>query len=81
LYDAYYEELERFAEKEGTLNLGLKTGMLSVADDLMKNEGKKFLEMMEKVPFVLPIESSLPLLTLISLAGRAANEEAVGGRG
>jgi len=49
LYDAYYEELERYAEKEGTLSLGVKGGMLSVADDLMKNEGKKFLEMMEKL--------------------------------
>jgi hypothetical protein len=47
LYDAYYEELERYAEKEGTLSLGTSGGMLSVADDLMKNEGKKFLEMME----------------------------------
>eukprot|EP01130_Rhizamoeba_saxonica_P011925 TRINITY_DN4980_c0_g1_i1.p1 TRINITY_DN4980_c0_g1~~TRINITY_DN4980_c0_g1_i1.p1 ORF type:complete len:675 (-),score=203.95 TRINITY_DN4980_c0_g1_i1:1082-3106(-) len=49
LYDAYYEELESYAEKEGTLTLGLQGGMLSVADDLMKNEGKKFLEMMEKL--------------------------------
>lgn len=39
--------MERYAEKEGALSLGAKGGMLSVADDLMKNEGKKFLEMME----------------------------------
>jgi hypothetical protein len=56
LYDAYYEELERYTERQGEpggfnffKNLGAKSGMLSVADDLMKNEGKRFLEMMERL--------------------------------
>lgn len=49
LYDAYYEELEHYAEKEGTFTLGLKGQMLQKADELMKNDGKKFLEVMEKL--------------------------------
>jgi len=49
LYDAYYEELERYAEK-GVLAIEVKGGVIShVTDDLMKNEGKKFLDMMEKL--------------------------------
>lgn len=56
LYDAYYDELERYTERQTEpggfsffKNLGAKGGMLSVANDLMKNEGKKFLEMMERL--------------------------------
>lgn len=52
LYDAYYEELEHYAEKEGSFTLGLKGQMLQRADDLMKNDGKKFLEVMEKVRLI-----------------------------
>jgi len=50
LYDAYYEELERYAEK-GVLAIEVKGGgvLSHVTDDLMKNEGKKFLDMMEKL--------------------------------
>ncbi|CAG8500897.1 5473_t:CDS:10 [Ambispora gerdemannii] len=74
LYDAYYEELERYANQQEQQNglgnsmssmgsengsdtrrelfqfgnsLTVKGGILTVADDLLKNDGKKFLEMME----------------------------------
>ncbi|KAL3291650.1 stress response protein nst1 [Colletotrichum asianum] len=47
LYDAYYEELETFAHQgEGPPLLG---GILTVADDLLKNDGKRFIEMMEQL--------------------------------
>jgi len=64
LYDAYYEELEHYEErKENNVkdsndsdfgfnfakSLTVKGGILTVADDLLKNEGKKFLEMMERL--------------------------------
>jgi hypothetical protein len=49
LYDAYYEELERYAEREDALSIVTNGGLLSVADGVMINEGKKFLEMMEKL--------------------------------
>ncbi|CAG8658561.1 7528_t:CDS:10 [Rhizophagus irregularis] len=77
LYDAYYEELESYANhqqqfgssnieyrndadehdsdtrKEFFNNFGnsltVKGGILTVADDLLKNDGKKFLEMMERL--------------------------------
>jgi hypothetical protein len=58
LYDAYYEELERYTNPQAALSLLFddsgnltfsKGGMLSVADDLIKNEGKKFLAMMERL--------------------------------
>jgi len=48
-------------------NLGVKGSILSVADDLMKNEGKKFLEMMEKLAErrirkdLTPANAQLPL--------------------
>jgi hypothetical protein len=55
LYDAYYEELQLYEADKGTADSA--TGMfnfaksLSVkgADELLKNEGKKFLEMMERL--------------------------------
>ncbi|CAG8516037.1 2638_t:CDS:10 [Ambispora leptoticha] len=74
LYDAYYDELERYANQQEQQNdlsnsmssmgsengsdtrrelfqfgnsLTVKGGILTVADDLLKNDGKKFLEMME----------------------------------
>ncbi|CAG8551791.1 13076_t:CDS:2 [Acaulospora morrowiae] len=72
LYDAYYEELELYANQQqfGSSNieyrseqgsdtrkelfnfgnsLTVKGGILTVADDLLKNDGKKFLEMMERL--------------------------------
>ncbi|CAG8476974.1 10109_t:CDS:10 [Funneliformis mosseae] len=77
LYDAYYEELESYANQQqqfGPSNieyrndsadengsdtrreifnfgnsLTVKGGILTVADDLLKNDGKKFLEMMERL--------------------------------
>ncbi len=56
LYDAYYEELENYEEgNQAKYHIFLlflenfRGGILSVADDLLKNEGKKFLEMMEKL--------------------------------
>eukprot|EP01119_Soliformovum_irregulare_P010346 TRINITY_DN2541_c0_g1_i2.p1 TRINITY_DN2541_c0_g1~~TRINITY_DN2541_c0_g1_i2.p1 ORF type:complete len:982 (+),score=320.55 TRINITY_DN2541_c0_g1_i2:98-3043(+) len=52
LYDAYYEELEHYEdERKNTSNIDVQDegGILTVADDLLKNEGKKFLEMMERL--------------------------------
>lgn len=56
LYDAYYEELEKFTKHRGEhgdidffKSFGNQSSMLSLTDDLMKNEGKKFVEMMEKL--------------------------------
>jgi len=58
LYDAYYEELQLYEADKGAADSSAATaGMfnfaksLSVkgADELLKNEGKKFLEMMERL--------------------------------
>ncbi|CAG8813180.1 16189_t:CDS:2, partial [Racocetra persica] len=67
LYDAYYEELELYANQQQQFgsstveyrndselfnfgnSLTVKGGILTVADDLLKNDGKKFLEMMERL--------------------------------
>lgn len=56
LYDAYYEELERYTKHNGDLsdhelfkNIGSSNNMINIADDLMKNEGKKFVQMMERL--------------------------------
>lgn len=57
LYDAYYEELEKFTKHRDehsdfeffkSFSSG-HSSMLNLTDDLMKNEGKKFVEMMEKL--------------------------------
>ncbi|KAG1465670.1 hypothetical protein G6F46_001352 [Rhizopus delemar] len=77
LYDAYYEELEKYAyrqqqqrgneevsdstsdeeeeEEEAEVSIKLKNtltvkgNVITLADDLMRNDGKKFLKMMEKI--------------------------------
>ena len=55
LYDAYYEELEHFAndQKKKTIHNShddLKSsGILHVADDFLKNDGQKFLCLMEEL--------------------------------
>ncbi|CAG8799091.1 38236_t:CDS:2, partial [Gigaspora margarita] len=51
LYDAYYEELELYANQQqqfGSSTIEYR-GILTVADDLLKNDRKKFLEMMERL--------------------------------
>ncbi|RMD40515.1 hypothetical protein DV735_g4604, partial [Chaetothyriales sp. CBS 134920] len=59
LYDAYYEELEQFANHNpGVVNApqlvapprSLQAhGILTVADDLLKNDGRHFIDMMEQL--------------------------------
>ncbi|KAG1046862.1 hypothetical protein G6F43_010669 [Rhizopus delemar] len=74
LYDAYYEELEKYAyrqqqqqkiiqeqetssdeEEERNVSIRIKNtltvkgNVITLADDLMKNDGRKFLEMMERI--------------------------------
>ncbi|KAJ3215042.1 Stress response protein nst1 [Dinochytrium kinnereticum] len=44
LYDAYYEELEHFAHDQAR-----EGGILTVADDFLKNDGRKFLDLMEQL--------------------------------
>ncbi|KAA8902531.1 hypothetical protein TRICI_005892 [Trichomonascus ciferrii] len=56
LYDAYYKDLEVYDEEDiprdifsfGS-SLTIQGGILTVADDLLKNDGKKFIEMMERL--------------------------------
>lgn len=54
LYDAYYEELEHFAndQKKKSINTSdeiKSSGILLVADDFLKNDGQKFLCLMEEL--------------------------------
>lgn len=51
LYDAYYEELEHFAndQKKKTNDDIKSSGILHVADDFLKNDGQKFLCLMEEL--------------------------------
>ncbi|RMZ75190.1 hypothetical protein DV738_g5611, partial [Chaetothyriales sp. CBS 135597] len=58
LYDAYYEELEQFANHNPGVvaapqlfgnSLTVKDGILTVADDLLKNDGRHFIDMMEQL--------------------------------
>ncbi len=51
LYDAYYEELEHFAndQKKKSNEDVVKSGILHVADDFLKNDGQKFLCLMEEL--------------------------------
>ncbi|RMZ71514.1 N-acetylglucosamine-phosphate mutase [Pyrenophora seminiperda CCB06] len=53
LYDAYYEELEQYAHHQQDVGSFIPEanygGILTVADDLLKNDGKKFIEMMEQL--------------------------------
>ncbi|RMZ89846.1 hypothetical protein DV736_g2928, partial [Chaetothyriales sp. CBS 134916] len=59
LYDAYYEELEQFANHNPAIVAAPQLvgpprsvqahGILTVADDLLKNDGRHFIDMMEQL--------------------------------
>ncbi|CAJ0910287.1 15503_t:CDS:2, partial [Entrophospora sp. SA101] len=52
LYESYYEELKSYANQQqfgpSAIEYRNEGGILTVADDFLKNGGKKFLEMMEQ---------------------------------
>ena len=63
LYDAYYEQLQRFEDEEGSetgdsendgefnfaRSLTLRGGILTVADELLQDNGHKFLDVMQRL--------------------------------